>query len=152
MFRFFTASVFRDTVTTGFPTLGGNQLRRDVEQFMLAFDTDVAPVVGQQVTLTNTNSGAVGPRITLLEQRAGTQFVSKSLGGSTTECDLVAKFVQGGAQKSFIFNPAAGNFVAGDGTTTLSDSALRAIAATSGQEVTFTAVPPGSGIRIAFGQ
>lgn len=152
MFRFFTAAVFRDTVTTGFPTLGGNQTRRDVEQFMLAYDTDLAPVTGQQVTLTNTNSSAAGPRITLLEQRAGTPFVSKTLGGSTTECDLVAKFVQGGAQKSFIFNPAAGNFVAGDGTTTLSDSALRAIAATPGQEVTFTAVPPGSGLRIAFGQ
>jgi YVTN family beta-propeller protein len=152
MFRFFTAAVFRDTVTTGFPLLGGNQTRRDVEQFMLAFDTDLAPAVGQQVTLTSTNSSAVGPRITLLEQRAGTAFTSKSLGGSTTECDLVAKFVQGGAQKSFLFNPAAGNFVAGDGTTTLSESALRALAATPGQEVTYTCVPPGSGARVAFGQ
>jgi YVTN family beta-propeller protein len=152
MFRFFTAAVFRDTVTTGFPLLGGNQTRRDVEQFMLAFDTDLAPVVGQQVTLTSANPGAVGPRITLLEQRAGTPFVSKSLGGSTTECDLVAKFVQNGTQKSFLFNPAAGNFVAGDGTTILSESALRAVAATPGQEVTYTCVPPGSGSRIAFGQ
>jgi hypothetical protein len=152
MFRFFTAAVFRDTVTTGFPLLGGNQTRRDVEQFMLAFDTDLAPVVGQQVTLTSANPGAVGPRITLLEQRAGTPFVSKSLGGSTTECDLVAKFVQSGTQKSFLFNPAAGNFVAGDGTTILSESALRAVAATPGQEVTYTCVPPGSGSRIAFGQ
>ena len=29
--------------------------RRDVEQFMLAFDTDLAPIVGQQVTMTNTS-------------------------------------------------------------------------------------------------
>ncbi|HXB20181.1 MAG TPA: hypothetical protein VNV88_02310 [Candidatus Solibacter sp.] len=152
MFRFFTAAVFRDTVTTGFPTLGGNQTRRDVEQFMLAFDTDLAPAVGQQVTLTSANSSAVGSRITLLEQRAGASFVSKSLGGSTTECDLVAKFAQGGSLKSFLFNPVAGNFVGSDGTTTLSDSALRGLAATPGQEVTFTCVPPGSGSRVAFGQ
>ena len=152
MFRFFTAAVFRDTVTSGFPTLGGNQIRRNVEQFMLAYDTDLAPIVGQQVTLTSANASAVGSRITLLEQRAGTPFTSKSLGGLTTECDLVAQFVQRGAQKSFLFNPAAGNFVAGDGTTTLSDSALRAVAATAGQEVTYTCVPPGSGSRIAFGQ
>ncbi len=152
MFRFFTAAVFRDTVTTGFPTLGGNQTRRDVEQFMLVYDTDLAPIVGQQVTLTNANASSVGQRITLLEQRAGTSFTSKSLGGVTTECDLVAKFVQGGTQKSFLFNPAASNFVAGDGTTILSESALRALAATPGQEVTYTCVPPGSGARIAFGQ
>jgi hypothetical protein len=64
---------------------------------------------------------------------------------------LVAKVVQGAGLKGFLFNPAAGNFVAGDGST-LSDSALRALAASTGQEVTFTAVPPGSGSRVAFGQ
>lgn len=152
MFRFFTAAVFRDTVTSGFPLLGGDQTRRDVEQFMLAFDTDLAPAVGQQVTMTGANASAVGSRITLLEQRAGASFTSKTMGGSTTECDLVAKFAQGGSLKSFLFNPAAGNFVGSDGTTTLSDSALRGLAATPGQEVTFTCVPPGSGSRVAFGQ
>ena len=30
--------------------------RRDVEQYLLAFDSDLAPIVGQQVTLTATNS------------------------------------------------------------------------------------------------
>jgi len=55
--------VFRSTVTAGFPLLGGDQTRRDVEQFMLAFDSDLAPIVGQQVTLTSQNAGAVGSRI-----------------------------------------------------------------------------------------
>jgi hypothetical protein len=34
-----------------------------VEQYLLAFDTDLAPIVGQQVTLTAANAAAVGPRI-----------------------------------------------------------------------------------------
>jgi len=30
---------------------GGDAQRRDVERLLLAFDTDLAPIVGQQVTL-----------------------------------------------------------------------------------------------------
>ncbi len=50
IFTFFNSVVFRSTVTAGFPLLGGDQTRRDVEQFMLAFDSDLAPIVGQQVS------------------------------------------------------------------------------------------------------
>jgi hypothetical protein len=45
---------------------GGDDQRRDVEQFMLAFDSDLAPVVGQQVTLSSENAAAARPRIDLL--------------------------------------------------------------------------------------
>ena len=34
-----------------------NQQKLELEQFMLAFPTDLAPIVGQQVTLTATNGG-----------------------------------------------------------------------------------------------
>ncbi len=151
MFRFFTAAVFRPSAFAGFPLINPDGTRRDVEQFVLAYDSDLAPIVGQQITLTSANSSAVSPRIALLEQRAGTQFVSKFLGGTVTECDLVAKVVQNGGVQGFLYNPAAGNFVASGGAT-LSDSALRALAATAGQEVTYTCVPPGSGSRIAYQQ
>lgn len=152
MFRFFTAAVFRPLVTSGFPLLNPDGTRRDVEQFMLAYDSDLAPIVGQQVTLTNTNSGAVGPRIDLLRQRAGTSFTSKTLGGIVMECDLVAKVVVGGRVKGFLFDPASNSFIPDDGTGNLSDGALRGLAATPGQEVTYTCVPPGSGTRVAFNQ
>ncbi len=152
MFRFFTAAVFRPQPNSGFPILTADQTRRDVEQFVLAFDSDLAPIVGQQVTLTSSNGGAAGPRISLFERRAGTQFVSKSLGGTVTECDLVAKVVRNGAMTGYLFDPNSGNFFASDGTTSLSDAALRALATTPGQEVTYTCVPPGSGSRVAFGQ
>jgi hypothetical protein len=150
MFTFFNSIVFRSTLTAGFPLLGGNETRRDVEQFMLAFDSDLAPIVGQQVTLTSQNAGAVGPRIALLEQRAATPFTSKILGGTVTECDLVANVVQAGAVKGYLYNPNSAFFVPGDGTASFSDGALRALAAVPGQEVTYTCVPPGSGSRIAF--
>ncbi|HEX3395463.1 MAG TPA: hypothetical protein VHS76_02100 [Steroidobacteraceae bacterium] len=151
IFTFFNSVVFRSTLTAGFPLIGGEQTRRDVEQFMLAFDSDLAPVVGQQVTLTSQNAGSVGPRITLLEQRSATPFTSKILGGTVTECDLVASVVQAGAVKGYLYHPSAAAFVPGDATPPLSDSALRALAAVPGQEITYTCVPPGSGSRIAYG-
>ena len=58
---------------------------------MLAFDTDLAPIVGQQITLTSTNSVLAGQRIDLLLQRAAATFTSKVLGGTTTECEVVVK-------------------------------------------------------------
>jgi DNA-binding beta-propeller fold protein YncE len=151
MFRFFSAAVFRPQLNSGFPLINPDATRRDVEQFMLAFDSDLAPIVGQQVTLSSTNSTAVASRIDLLKQRAGTSFVSKSMGGTVTECDLVAKVVQGGRVKGFLFDPAGNSFIPDDNTANVSDSVLRALATTPGQEVTYTCVPPGSGTRVALG-
>jgi YVTN family beta-propeller protein len=149
MFRFFTALVFHPQLTVGFPLINPDQTRRNVEQYVLAFDTDLAPIVGQQVTLTSSNGSVVGPRITLFEQRANASFTSKLLGGTVKECELVARVAQGGVIKGYLWNPATSSFVPSGGGTALSDSALRVLAATAGQEVTFTAVPTGSGARIA---
>jgi DNA-binding beta-propeller fold protein YncE len=149
LFRFFNAQVFDPLITSGFPLLNPDGTRRDVEQYMLAFDTDLAPIVGQQVTLSNTNASVVGSRIDLLLQRARTPFTSKILGGAVTEADVVAKVVRSGRAVSFLFEPRQGTFRAQDGSR-LTDVALRALATTVGQEVTYTAVPPGSGARIAF--
>jgi DNA-binding beta-propeller fold protein YncE len=149
LFRFFTAVVFHPRQSIGFPLSNPDQTRRDVEQYMLAFDTDLAPIVGQQVTLTSSTSTAVGPRITLFEQRAKASFTSKLLGGTVKECELVARVVQSGTIKGYLFDPSTSTFVPSGGGTALSDAQLRALASTAGQEVTFTAVPPGSGSRIA---
>ena len=67
-----------------------------------------------------------------------------------TECDLVANVVQGGTVKGYLYHSSSAVFVPGDGMTSFSDSALRALAAVPGQEVTYTCVPPGSGSRIAY--
>ncbi|MCA9512742.1 MAG: hypothetical protein KC560_18680 [Myxococcales bacterium] len=122
-------------------------LERDqLEAFMMAMPSDLAPIVGQQVTLDATNAGVAGPRIDLLVARAQAPFVSAVLGGATTEADLVAKAVVGGAPRGFVLR-GDGLFHPDDGGPALADAALRALAGTPGQEVTYTAVPPGSGER-----
>jgi len=62
--------------------------------------------VGQQVTLTSTNSAVAGPRIDLLIQRAGTAFTSKVLGGAVTECDLIVKGTLAGEARGWRRTPA----------------------------------------------
>ncbi|HYL98715.1 MAG TPA: hypothetical protein VEZ90_07150, partial [Blastocatellia bacterium] len=150
VFRFLTAKVFAPQLNAGFPLINPDATRRDVEQFVLAFDSDLAPIVGQQATLTSNNAAGVGPRIDLMIQRAGTSFTSKALGGNVTECDLVVNVVQGGRVKGFLYDPNAKNFIPDDGSPRVTDSALRALASIPGQEVTYTCTPPGSGQRVAF--
>ena len=150
LFRFFTAKVFRSQLNEGFPVVNADGTRRDVVEYMFAFDNDIAPIVGQQITLTSTNGAEVGPRIDLFIQRARAPFVSKELGGSVTECDLVAQVVEGGIRRGYVFDTAGLAFKAADGSMR-TDTALRSLARTAGQEVTYTCTPPGSGQRIAFG-
>jgi len=150
LFRFLSATAFDPTSNSGFPQTNPDATRRAVEQYLLAFDTDLAPIVGQQVTLTAANAASVGPRIDLLIQRAAVSFTSKILNGTVTECDLVAQVVRNGRIMGYLYDPAANNFVPDDGSARLSDSSLRSLATTAGQEITYTAATPGSGARIAY--
>ena len=125
LFRFLNAAVFEPTANSGFPQNNPDGTRRDVEQFLLAFDTDLAPIVGQQITLTSTNASVAGPRIDLLLQRAAAPFVSKSLNGTVTECDVVAQVVENGAIKSYLYDPATGNFALPNFSATIPDAMLR---------------------------
>ena len=137
LFRFFNAVVFSNN-SIGGPNVGfqSNTDRRNVEQYMLAFDTNLAPIVGQQITLTSTNAAAVGGRLDLLVARAG-------LG----ECDLIAKGTLAGEARGWA-RDAGGQFVSDRASEpALPEAALRALAATAGQELTYTCLPPGSGTR-----
>jgi len=150
LLRFFSASVFRPTSNSGLPASDPEGMRHDLEQFMLAFDTDLAPIVGQQVTLTRDNAATAGPRVDLLMQRAAAPFVSKALNGASpvTECDLVVQVVQNRRVMGYLYDPAAHNFIPDDGSARVTDSFLRSLAASAGHEVTYTAATPGSGPRI----
>ncbi len=144
LFRFLQAKVFNNANGVGFN--GGDTQRRQVEQFLLAFDSDFAPIVGQQITLTNTNAAVAGPRIGLLIARAATPFVLKG-NASATECDLIVKGTLAGQPRGWM-RTAAGTFRSDRASEPLlSDAQLRALAATPGQELTYTCVPPGSGTR-----
>jgi YVTN family beta-propeller protein len=144
LFRFVSSSLF---------AINNNQ-QSQVEAFMIAFDSDLAPVVGQQITLTATNADVAGPRIDLMLSRCGTGFASKVLvdlgGGPVNECDLIAKLGQGGDPRGYVYDAAGAMFEPDDVGAAITDAALRALAESASQEITYTAVPPGSGYRMGI--
>ena len=124
-----------------------NQQKFDLEAFMFAFPGDLAPIVGQQITLTPTNAAAVGARIDLLIARSGAAFTSLILGGTVTECDLIVKGSVGGVARGWL-RLSSGLFEDDRGAT-IGDASLRGLAATEGP-LTYTCAPPGSGTRMGI--
>ncbi|HTJ43683.1 MAG TPA: hypothetical protein VL463_16370 [Kofleriaceae bacterium] len=120
--------------------VGGFKLRHALVNYLLAFDSNEAPIVGQQITMTSTNAATAGARLDLLEER--------SMAG---ECDLVAKTTSAlGQDAGFLFG-AGGFQPASASVPPISDADLRSlIAAKLLPPVTFTCVPVGSGSRIAI--
>ena len=119
-------------------TIANTVGKRNMEDFMLAFDSNLAPIVGQQVTLTATNQSVVTPRLNLLIQRA-------NLG----ECDLVVKGRLDGQDVGFLYVGGAEYRKDKVALPNISDSNLRAsVVATNA--LTFTCFPPTSGLRSAI--
>ena len=115
-----------------------DQMRRNIEDFQLAFDSNMAPIVGQQMTLNAATAPTANPRITLMEQRA-----------DAGECELAAKTLVNNQERGYLYI-GQGTFVSDRASApTLSDSALRSYAVSSGLNLTYTCVPPGSGVRLA---
>ena len=124
--------------------------RAGLEQFILAYDTTFAPIVGQQVTLTASNGASVGPRIDRMLAQAVTDFTLVDQPGAK-ECDLVVKGVVDGEARGYLFSPALGVFRSDRAQESgIADSMLRARAGAAGQELTYTCAPPGSGVRMAL--
>jgi YVTN family beta-propeller protein len=117
--------------------------RAQLEQFVLAFPSDLAPIVGQQLTLTAANSGRadVQGRLSLLVQRA-------SITAPRPECELVARGAIAGRSVGWVMNRSQrfAPDLAGAPEVTLSE--LLAQAAAAGSPLTFTCAPPGNGTRI----
>ena len=135
VFDFLHASVFN---------FGSNPdtKRRQVEAFLMAFDTGLAPIVGQQVSATSTTFAdpTVTARVNLLIARA-----------DAGDCDLVVKGVRAGQARGWLYRPASGQFQSDRASEPLlSEASLRAQAGTVGQELTYTAVTAGSGTRIGI--
>jgi hypothetical protein len=117
----------------------GLQAKKDMEQYLLAFDTNLAPIVGQQVTLTALHSSVVGPRIELLRSRA-----------DAGECELVAKGRVSGVDHGFLY-VGGGQFKRDrQSLANVSDSALRTHIIANLGVLTYTCTPPGSGQRIGI--
>jgi hypothetical protein len=137
VFRFLNATVF-----TGFDFgPSGDMQRQQVESFALAFDSDLAPIVGQQLTLTAANGSlaAVTARLDLFDQRM-----------DQGECDVIVKGDVGGLQRGWVRQGGAQFRSDRANEPLLTAAQLRALATMSGQELTYTAVPVGSGVRMGI--
>ncbi|HYU34804.1 MAG TPA: hypothetical protein VEW48_21860 [Thermoanaerobaculia bacterium] len=122
------------------PGPAGEVQKRQVEAFQLAFDSNLAPIVGQQTTLTKDNAAVVGDRIDLLIDRA-----------RAGECDLVVKSGSNHGEKGYLYDVDSGLFFGNRSCDApLSDASLRQRAAQKGGELTYTCTPPGSGVRVGI--
>jgi hypothetical protein len=127
LFRFLSATVFSLSTTE----------QSDMQSFVLAFDSNLAPVVGQQVTRTAVVNAKVDKRLKLLMARA-----------TAGECDLIVKGNLAGQARGWSFQPGSGKFRSDRAAEPLVGfGVLRTQAGAAGQERTFTCVPPGSGER-----
>jgi hypothetical protein len=130
-----------------------SQERKDLAEFVMAFPTDLAPIVGQQVTIGPGNFSVtdVTDRISLLNSRAAANFESKVLGGVVKECDVIVKTIEGGVEKGYT-RQSNGFYLPDDNGPAIAESTLRGKANPVGlaQTLTYTAVPPGSGTRMGI--
>ncbi|WP_437758567.1 beta-propeller fold lactonase family protein [Sorangium sp. So ce1389] len=142
LFRFNAFSDFVQTPQTpgGFPVgPEGDLLKHQVEAYMLALESNLKPIVGQQITLTSSNAAVAGPRIDLLVARA-----------DAGDCDLVVKGWSHGDELGFLYT-GGGRFEADRASEPWrSEAELRLLARGRRGELTYTCVPPGSGERIGI--
>ena len=87
-----------------------------------------------------TSGVAVNARVSLLIARAE---------ATPSECDVVVKGTLGGAARGWYYRPLLNAFQSDRAAEApITDAQLRLVAATAGQQLTYTCVPPGSGVRI----
>jgi DNA-binding beta-propeller fold protein YncE len=119
-------------------SLSGAALRRALSSYVFAFDSNMFPVVGQQVTATEANLLTVLPRLALFKAQA-----------TAGACDLVARGFVNGRDSGFVLS--AGLWVPDVSTSPeLTDAQVLALLAKGSLALTFTCVPPGSGWRIGI--
>ena len=128
-------------------TFQTEQQRRDIEAFMMSFDTGTAPTVGLEVTVNaaNKSSDEVLERVTLLMGQAHVNPFT-----SASNCDLVVKGIINGQQRGFFYNNSTDVFLP-DRTGAPTMTAQQLIdAAGAGAELTFKGVPVGAGRRLGI--
>jgi len=131
--NFLQGSVFRFSADTR----ENNQKRSDVINFVMAMDSEMAPIVGQQITLTANTGSDTDARLQLLQQRA---LVTQP----RAECDLIAKGVIDGRMRGYLLT-AENQFRSDKQGETVTLQQLRSEARKPDGAITFTCVPPASG-------
>lgn len=135
VFRFHSRLVFAPPFSSAFPQGPvGDLAKHQVEAFVLAMDSNEAPIVGQQITARKGHIAEAAPRVALLRDRA-----------EAGECELVAKVHLAGRETGFYYLNNGHFTVDVDGVPPLQASFVLGLAAL--QPVTYTCVPLGSGVR-----
>jgi DNA-binding beta-propeller fold protein YncE len=142
LFRFHNASLFNQSGgnPNGIPLgAAGDRERRQIETFMLAFPSNLDAIVGQQITRNSTNVFPAVGRVDTL--------INNANGGL---CDLVVKGRIAGEDRGYLY--VGSNAFVSDRANDppINRMTLDNKANTAGQELTFTCVPPGSGVRIGL--
>ena len=113
-------------------------IRRQLHEYIMAFDNGTAPAVGRQLTVGGDLSPNDRQMLDLLSNRA-----------AAGDCDLIARAWEGSAQRGWLLRNALYYGDRGaDAPLTLGDLVERH--RRSGEPVTFTCVPPGDGRRSAI--
>jgi hypothetical protein len=113
----------------------GLAIHEALDDYMMVFESNFAPIVGQQVTLRDDDDATAGARLDLLIARA-----------THGECDLIAH----GGIKDAGWLYAGGVFTRNKANKpALSDNALRNLA-NEDDPITYTCVPRGNGVRLAL--
>ena len=131
--HFFTAEVF---------DLESLQKRQHLESFLFAFGSELAPIVGQQLTINSDNVSAQIAKLELLKTRS-------LITAPRQECDLVVHGVIDGLSRS-AFYQTADLWQSDSLEEQLTTTQLLELGTADQQNMTFSCVPPGSGQRIAI--
>jgi len=123
----------------GFTFPGGDPQRRDVEAFLLAFDTGLAPAVGFQLTFDGSNGGGI------MQARLDTLTAQADSGA----CNVIAKGRVSGTPRGWLYQGAGQWKSDRQADASISTASLLALAG-RGSEVTITGVPVGSGTRMGI--
>lgn len=118
------------------------QKRQQVVDFLMAMDSDLAPIVGQQITLHADSGDDTRERLELLLQRA-------VITNPRAECDLIAKGVVQEQPRGFLLI-GSNTFQSDRELETFSIDQIKDLAMQNGGAMTFTCVPPGSGRRMGI--
>jgi YVTN family beta-propeller protein len=113
-------------------------IRRQLHEYIMAFDTGMAPAVGRQLTINGALTGDERQTLELLTNRAG-----------AGDCDLIARGWEGEALRGWLYKNGA---FQGDrsGEPALGPDALLERFIKYGEPLTLTCVPPGDGRRSAL--
>ncbi|MEM0955365.1 MAG: hypothetical protein AAGI24_14590 [Pseudomonadota bacterium] len=134
LFDFFSSPTFN------FPAPQVSNIE-DIVRFSMVFDSNLAPVVGQQVTIHAGSAAQSLARLSLLEAR-GLVTTPRA------ECDLMARGWLDGLLTSALLE-ANGRYRDTSGRR-LTPEQLRQALTTGDNRMTFTCLPPGSGRRLAL--